>query len=280
MPSLANVALRPSTIYRDTLPPSEKVKHKVCTVWPDPVVIPHAAFGTHCHIPGRPATGAPAQDGARSNRYGFALCPPGIEREDLGETKTLAMLSIASYRVAMDVIGLSIEGHDEIPGQDGRMVPIFAPAVKTSALFEKGYFVPVGDEPTEEELNAAEARRDAWFKNAIEKGDRAWNQTGKLDRIHPDSILAARYLGVEREWAPKFVVTKTQKKEIDCPCCTAKMPAGAKKCLTCLELIGYEADGRAFFYNDPTRKAASPEPSIDDELARIRARGRTEKDPE
>jgi hypothetical protein len=261
------VAYKPTTTFRDVLRPEEKVRWPVCSTWFEELVLPHFAFGTHVTIPGRPAEGAPPQETwdqrgkdkvlvkARNNRYGFALCPPGKEVTDMGQVHTLALLDLPSKRIAMDVIGLSVEGVADEPESDGTH-RILTPAIKTSELFEKGFFVPEAVEPTDEEIRAAEGRRQKYLVSIVEKADRAWNNSGgKSDNIHPDAIKAARWLGQSRPWAPAWSAGKKQIEMIECPVCGAGLEKGRKKCLGCNEWIGYEEDGTPFAVNDPSHKA-------------------------
>jgi hypothetical protein len=242
-------AYRPQTLYRDALVPSEKTPHKVCTVWPESVFRPHSAFGLGVTIPGRPGKDDPPQPGALNNRYGFALCPPGIERDDLGSVRTLALLAISAKRIAMDVIGLSDEGRDEIPSSDGTR-PVMAAAVGESELSKKGYFVPAGDDPTEEEIAAAELRRDKWLRSQINKADAAWNEN-RADKIPSDALVAARWLGVKRPWTPDW--SADGKVEQACPACRNPVIPGAKKCVHCHEWIGYDENGAAYITENPAR---------------------------
>jgi hypothetical protein len=259
------VAYKPTTTYRIVLRPEEMVKHLVCSTWFEELSVPHVAFGTHCTIPGRPAEGAPPQETweqkgkerflvkARNNRYGFALCPPAVERQDMGQVHTLALLAISAKRTAMDVIGLAMEGIAEVPNQDG-VLEILTPAIRTSELWSKGFFVPDGAEPTDAEIEAAEQRRQSYLVGVVEKADRAWNNSGgKSDQIHPDAIKAARWLNQERPWAPMWSGKKLA--TVPCPICLDPIVVGQKKCAKCGEWIGYEEDGTAYGVNDPSRKA-------------------------
>lgn len=259
-----NVAYKPKTTYRVLVRGEEKEPHMVCTVWPEPIDRPYSNLGlTHVTIPGAPGKNGIPQilkfgereyvatiDGQPTTRYGFTLVRPGIERDDLGHVHTLSIVGISTYRVALDIIGLAVEQVSDEPNPDGTY-PVLAGAIKTSPLFEKGYFVPEGHEPTEAEVAAAEKRRDNWLRRAVEKGDVTWAQEGKADRIHPDSVVAVRMLGLDRPWAPKTV--PTLKNEVSCPVCASPVEHGVKKCLKCNEWLGYEADGSVYAVNDPER---------------------------
>lgn len=253
-----NVAYKPQTIYRDVLTAADKRLKKVCTVWPMETTVPHSAFGTHATIPGCPGEDATPQAGAffvdsngerkLTNRYGFTLAPSGVEQQDMGGCVTLGIRSITSRRIAMDVIGLSEAGTEMVNGQTISLCP----PVRTSPMFEKGYFVPEGDDPTEQELDQAEDRREQFLNAAIQKGQRIWMQTKNMNLIPPEALIAANFKGeAGLEWAPK--VSKTRVKQVTCPICTERIPAGARK--HCDEWLDYDADGNVFAINDPARKA-------------------------
>lgn len=259
-PAARHIAYRPETLYRNVLTPADRASKRICTVWPESITLPFPAGGLHVTIPGRPDRDGEPQSGAfylpkdggelvPTNRYGFVSVGPGIERDDLGNVRTLALLSISSRRNAMDVIGLSDAGKDEVTGT------VMCAAETTSEMFEKGYFVPVGDVPNENELVAAEGRCLKFLRKALAAGDRVWNNTQKLDAIPPEAIMAARFLGKARVWAPSIEGEEVQLDTIPCPVCKKHIERGMKKCLACGEWIGYEADGTAYAVNDPERKA-------------------------
>lgn len=259
--SARNIAYKPTTLFRRVLPEEEMKEKKVCTVWPESVTLPFPNGGLHITIPGRPGRDGEPQDGALylpkdggepvpTNRYGFVHVGPAVERDDLGNVRTLALLAISSRRNAMDVIGLSDAGKDEVTHT------VLCAAESTSEMFQKGYFVPVGDFPTEAELLAAEMRCQKWLRKAIEKGDRVWNNTQKLDAIPPEAIMAARFLGKARIWAPATEGDyEAQAETIPCPVCKRPLEKGVAKCLVCNEWIEYEADGTAYAPNSPAHKA-------------------------
>jgi hypothetical protein len=261
MPSVEkHVAYKPTTIYRNLLSVEERQLKKLCTVWPEEITLPHQAFGTHARIPGRPREDDPPQADAfyvpegggepkLTNRYGFTRAPAGVERQDMGHVVTLAMLGISSRRVAMDVLGLSDAGIEEVHGNK-----VLCPPTSDSELFQKGYFVPVEEHPTEAELEAAEDRREAYLDKALIKGDNIWNQTQRFDRIPPEAIIAARFRGEERPWAPS-VAGRKRKKTVACPACGSTIVYGVKLCVSCQKWLGYEQDGTVYAQDDPERKA-------------------------
>jgi hypothetical protein len=256
-----HIEYKGNMIYRRVLPAEDMVERKVCTVWPESIALPSPNNGLHVTIPGRPAQDAEPQDGAfylpknggepvPTNRYGFVHVGPAIERNDFGDNNGLSLLSISSRRNARDVIGLSDAGKDEVTQA------VFCAAENTSPLFEKGYFVPVGVLPTEAELLDAEQRSQKFLRKALEKGDRIWNNTQKLDAIPPECITAARFLGKARSWAPAVEGgLEEPTATFECPCCGKPVEMQMKKCLVCNEALGIEEDGTRFWWNDPARKA-------------------------
>jgi hypothetical protein len=233
-----------STIYKDALTPSEKVRKKIVSVFPEPTYVPH--HSGHRNIPGK----------GKGGRYAFIEVGPSVEQMDLGEGNNLALLSVSSDRTARDIIGLSDEGRDELTGK------VLAPAVRDSDLFRQGLFVPEGDEPTEAELVAAEIRRETWMDLAILRGDRAWDVRNRLSDVPGEAILAARYRGITRPWFGATTGTRQERYQDGCPACGAELFTNKKVCGgPAAHLVGWE-EGVAYWKDDPDRKrlAAIPMP--------------------
>ena len=281
---IKHIEYRPETLFRRVLQPSDMVSKRLCTVWPESITLPCPQVGTHITIPGRPEEqgGEPQADAyflptptadralvepKLTSRYGFVLVGPGVERDDLGNVRTLSLLSISSRRNAMDVIGLSDAGKDEVSGK----VLCSAQNGDHSELYQRGYFVPEGDIPTEAEILAAETRRKKWLLAALRKGDRVWNNTQKLDAIPPEAIMASRFLNQPRVWAPAADDFSTSAERIACPVCTKPIERGVKKCLTCNEWLVYENDGSVWARESPDYKA---------HLVELKLAGKGKKAPE
>lgn len=259
--AVKHIAYKPKTIYRDLLPAEEKKPKKIVSVWPEDITLPHYALGTHVTIPGF------LSEGNRGGRWNYVEVPSGVERDDMGEVKTLAMRSISARRVAMDVLGLADEGRDEVTGA------VLCPAVTTSQLFERGYFVPAGDDPTEAELRAAEERREKYLDIAIARGDRAWEAGGKdWTKVPGEAIIAAKLRNLtDREWARGI---KQRRDILECPACGSEMKRGREVCPNCTRTVAYEEDGTAYWPDSPSRKAAQAKAAAAQAKAAAKAEAR------
>lgn len=87
-----------------------------------------------------------------------------------------------------------------------------------------GVFVAAGDEPTKQELDAAKnEQRDFWLA-LIEEADKDWSRFRDHRKILSTAKVAARELGVKREWALDASEMKA------CPACKLNIPVDAIKC--------------------------------------------------
>ena len=239
--AVKNKEYQPVTIYEDTLmTPERKKPHKVCNTWPAEFAIPHPT-GPHYTIPAKP----------EDKRYAFLEVGPKPSTMDLGECRTLSLLNIPAKTLALDLIELSPAGRDPITGK------MMAPARVTSQFFERGLFVPEGDEPTDEELTAAETRRKRYMLEQIRRGDAAYARDhGSPVNVPGDARIAAEFLKIERPWAGSME-TVVSAAAMPCPIIsTHTVNRGDKKCIVCNEWIGWDEKGQPFAANDPDRKRA------------------------
>lgn len=92
-----------------------------------------------------------------------------------------------------------------------------------------GLFVAAGPEPTEEEIQAAEAEMKAEDVLRVRKGDRIWETKRDRAQINEESRNAAKRLGLLREWLDA-VGQETLK---ECQFCAELVKANAKVCKHC-----------------------------------------------
>ena len=91
-----------------------------------------------------------------------------------------------------------------------------------------GVFVADGDEPSEEELEQAEALLRASDEVLVTRGHETWDQFHRPDAIHDGFKRAARRLGVDADWL--YAISQAP----DCPHCGSKLKkATATVCATC-----------------------------------------------
>jgi len=98
-------------------------------------------------------------------------------------------------------------------------------------LHDHGVFLCAGARPTAEELNAATARRDAYYHRLVSDGDTMWARGHSFREISDLHRRAAIALGVEREWA--YVPTRMS----DCPACGEKVKPGVAICRHCRAIL-------------------------------------------
>jgi len=101
-------------------------------------------------------------------------------------------------------------------------------------LHDHGVFVCAGARPTSDELAAATARRDAYYRRLIAEGDTLWARGHSFREISDMHRRAAIALGAEREWA--YVPERTT----DCPACGEKIKQGVAVCKHCHAILDSE----------------------------------------
>lgn len=114
-------------------------------------------------------------------------------------------------------------------------------------LENHGIFVCADARPASEELSAAGARRDAWYKQLVADADEMWARGHSYREISDMHRRAATAMGLEREWA------YVPQRSMDCPVCGEKVKVGVALCRHCGAVLDAE---RAAKYG----VAARPEP--------------------
>jgi len=98
-------------------------------------------------------------------------------------------------------------------------------------LHDHGVFLCAGARPTTDEVNAAIARRDAYYQRLVGEGDTMWARGHSFREISDLHRRAAIALGVEREWA--YVPLRMN----DCPACGEKVKPGVAVCRHCRAIL-------------------------------------------
>lgn len=101
-------------------------------------------------------------------------------------------------------------------------------------LLDHGVFVCAGPRPSEHELEAATARRDAFYHRLVQDGDTLWARGHSFREISDLHRRAAIALGIEREWA--YVPMRMK----DCPACGEKVKDGVAVCRHCHAILNEE----------------------------------------
>jgi hypothetical protein len=128
---------------------------------------------------------------------------------------------------------------DVIDLGDNRRFPFTISAREIAAdllqdLHDHGLFVCAGPRPSEEELAAALARRDAYYQRLIAEGDVMWARGHSFREISDLHRRATLELGIEREWA--YVPMKMN----ECPACGEKVKSGVAVCKHCGAILDAE----------------------------------------
>lgn len=97
-----------------------------------------------------------------------------------------------------------------------------------------GVFVCAGDRPTEAELDAARHRLEEFYKRQVFIADQEWERTHNYMVITDVQRRAARWLGVEKDWAYE------PKPMVDCPACGEKIRPGVAVCRACGAVLDRE----------------------------------------
>ena len=101
-------------------------------------------------------------------------------------------------------------------------------------LENHGIFVCADARPANEEISAAGARRDAWYKQLVTDADEMWARGHSYREISDMHRRAALAMGLEREWA------YVPQRSVDCPVCGEKVKAGVAVCRHCGAVLDAE----------------------------------------
>ena len=97
-----------------------------------------------------------------------------------------------------------------------------------------GVFVCEGSEPSEEELRAAHAQLDHFYRTLVASADRTWERTHNVILISDLERRAARALRLEKEWSYE------PSERVDCPACGEKLRPGVAVCRVCRAVLNRE----------------------------------------
>jgi len=91
-----------------------------------------------------------------------------------------------------------------------------------------GVFVCAGDQPIDDELRDAAARRDAFFHDLVEQADALYARApNRPEHISDVQRRAARHLGLDRPWLVKIAPMQ------ECPVCGEPVKMGVALCRHC-----------------------------------------------
>lgn len=106
--------------------------------------------------------------------------------------------------------------------------------VKHGGFAVHGVFLCAGTRPTQKEIDAALALRDAYYAECIKEADKVWAQFHRHEMIDDNARRACMVLGEEREWAYKV------KKRINCPGCGKSLLDTVAKCSECGVIVNVD----------------------------------------
>jgi hypothetical protein len=97
-----------------------------------------------------------------------------------------------------------------------------------------GVFVCEGSEPSDEELRAAHAQLEHFYRTLVAAADRTWERTHNVVLISDLERRAARALRLEKEWSYEA------SERVDCPACGEKLRPGVAVCRVCRAVLNRE----------------------------------------
>lgn len=115
-----------------------------------------------------------------------------------------------------------------------------------------GVFVCSGARPSEEEIAAATARRDAWYQQLVVDADQMWARGHSYREISDMHRRAAISLNMEREWA------YIPQRMVDCPACGEKVKPGVAVCRHCGAVLDAEKAAKHGLGTPPIPKTEEP----------------------
>lgn len=122
---------------------------------------------------------------------------------------------------------------------DNKKFDVPVPAEKigediTRDLEKHGVFVCAGDEPTDEEIEAAKERLKKYYQEQVFVADQEWSRHHNYTFLSDVQRRAVKFLGLEREWAFK------PEQFIDCPVCGESVKPGVAVCKGCGAILDPE----------------------------------------
>lgn len=114
-----------------------------------------------------------------------------------------------------------------------------------------GVFVSAGPEPTEDELQEARGRLDAFHRRLVAAADLEWERSHNPMFITDLERRAARELKLDKPWL------YDPKPQTECPACGEKVKPGVAVCRTCRAILDREKAKKFGFVGEDT--AITPE---------------------
>ena len=186
------------------------------------------------------ASPAAPQESAASNRDSATVTIANIGDQDFYISRTYGIFHIPACPSGESFSLLLITARgDALDLGDNRRFPFTISAREIAEdliqdLVVHGVFVCAGARPTDAEISAAAARRQAWYQELIADADAMWARGHSYREISDMHRRAALSLGVERDWA--FVPQQL----VDCPACAEKVKPGVAVCRHCGAVLDHE----------------------------------------
>jgi hypothetical protein len=187
-----------------------------------------------------PAPGAPRELTTAPPRDSATVTIANIGDQDFYISRTYGIFHVPSCPKDEPYSLLLITARgDALDLGDNRRFPFTISAREIAAdliqdLVVHGVFVCAGARPSEHEIAAANARREAWYQELIAEADVMWSRGHSYREISDMHRRAAISLGVERDWA--FVPQRL----VECPLCGEKLKPGVAVCRHCKAVLDAE----------------------------------------
>lgn len=116
-----------------------------------------------------------------------------------------------------------------------------------------GVFVCQGDAPTDEELDAARARLEKFYRALAAVADREWERSHSFLFINDLQRRAAAHLGLEKEWFYR------PRETAECPGCGERVKPGVAVCKSCGAVLDREKAAQLGLLHETV---AAPAPAV------------------
>ena len=183
---------------------------------------------------------APPDSSSASPRDSATVTIANIGDQDFYISRTYGIFHIPSCPKGQPFSLLLITARgDALDLGDNRRFPFTISAREIAEdliqdLVVHGVFVCSGARPTDTEIAAGVARREAWYRDLVAEADTMWSRGHSYREISDMHRRAALSLGIERDWA--FVPQPM----IECPACGEKVKPGVAVCRHCRAVLDAE----------------------------------------
>ena len=225
-------------------------KHKICSLYP---VVVYLNGGRHGNYTLPPFDEEWKKLHPECPDYSYVEIRPGVLHKDEGEGQFKAFHMYTARTMALDFIGIELK---PITDPDTQEVTGYVEHPNTQNFLERGIFVPEGDKPTSAELAQAKSKLVSYFQRLIPIADDLWTNPRSRWQIDNNARIAAKYLGIRREWAEVSGIAG----RIECPVCGEFVKPGVAKCSHCGAILDAAKAAQYGIHVPESAAATAPAP--------------------